>query len=218
LGIPHESIRSVAPDHPVLFRVSSSRLALTQTSLLELTGSLEPLWMAGAEPVLVAGEVGGQRLVVSAFSPSRSENLALQPAFPLLLGNALYWCAEGGQALAALRTQRTGQILEQAGLIQWTEWTGTGFSEISEEAVGGLLPLKRIGAWRTDSGAAGASLLASTNETDIPARGTGAAAPGAAKPPPFTSARISDWPKFLVWLVLGLLLLESFLFHRQAVY
>ncbi|OYW15936.1 MAG: hypothetical protein B7Z55_14510, partial [Planctomycetales bacterium 12-60-4] len=35
-SIPHDGVRSVQPDHPVLFRASSSRIAVTQTTLLDL--------------------------------------------------------------------------------------------------------------------------------------------------------------------------------------
>ncbi|MFN9941059.1 MAG: hypothetical protein ACK56I_16435, partial [bacterium] len=43
-GLPHDNLRSVLPDHPLLFRVASNRVAVTQTSVLALPASLEPLW------------------------------------------------------------------------------------------------------------------------------------------------------------------------------
>jgi|GEM_PF-2479668 len=36
--------------------------------------------------------------------------------------------------------------------------------------------------------------------------------------PIITASAFSTWPQRLIWLALGLLLLESFLFHRKAVY
>lgn len=217
-GLPHDSVRSVAPDHPVLFRVTSSRLSLTQTSVLDLQGSLEPLWMAGNEPVLAAGEVNGQRLVVTAFSPALSEQLALLPAFPLVLGNALYWCAENSIALSDLKMQRPGQVLEETGLLQWTEWDGQQFVTTSESAEGGLLSVRRIGAWQTENGRSGASVLASPTETNVPRQPNGLQADKTFRNAAIATHRIGDWPKLLIWLVLGLLVLESFLFHRKAVY
>lgn len=214
-GLPHDSVRSVAPEHPLLFRVTTSRLAVTQTSVLE-PGGLEPLWMAGTEPVLAAGEVGGQRLVVSTFSPARSEQLALLPAFPLLLGNALYWCAENSDALADLQVLHPGDLLSETGLIQWTQWDGKHFSEASDEAAQGLLSLQRIGTWRS-AARSGVSALISATETDIPAAST--ASSTSAKPALLVArAGISDWPFLLVWIALILLLLESWLFHRKAVF
>ncbi|MFT5110460.1 MAG: hypothetical protein ACI9UA_006114, partial [Pseudoalteromonas tetraodonis] len=39
-GIPHEKLRVSNPEHPVLFRVSNTRLMLTQTAVLDTSGSL----------------------------------------------------------------------------------------------------------------------------------------------------------------------------------
>lgn len=213
-GLPHDSVRAVSPDHPVLFRTSTSRLAVTQTGVLGLD-SLEPLWMAGNEPVLAAGEVSGQRLVVSAFSPARSEQLALLPSFPLLLGNALQWCAEATEAVSDLHIQRTGELLSTQGLVEWHAWDGTQFIPASDQPQNSLLSLHRIGAWSTQE-RRGACILASQAETDLPATDTAATAPGKAPPP--VAAGLSDLPRLLLWFVLALLLVESWLFHRQAVY
>jgi hypothetical protein len=215
-GLPHDSVRSVAPDHPLLFRIATSRLAITQTGVLELGGSLEPLWMAGNEPVLAAGDVNGQRVVVTTFSPARSEQLALLPAFPLLLGNALYWCAETSDAVSDLRTLHPGDLISESGLVEWTEWTGTQFIENSEGAENNLLAVQRIGAWKT-ADRRGASVLASMSETDLAARSQESTAVSTL--PKITAhAGISDWPRLLLWFALGVLLLESFLFHRKAVF
>lgn len=220
-GLPHESIRAIAPDHPLLFRVVSTRVALTQTGVLASGGSLEPLWMAGSDPVLTAGEVNGQRVVATAFSPARSEQLALLPAFPLLLGNALYWCAED-RAGFGLNLMKPGHLLQVQGLLQWTEWTGTQFIETSDSpASTGLLEIKRLGAWQSADGTTGSSVLASRQETDVPARPAGSETNITADklaPETATTNSVWDWPFLLMWAVLGLLLLESFLFHRKAVF
>jgi hypothetical protein len=215
-GLPHDSVRNVAPDHPLLYRVSTSRLAITQTSILQLNTTLEPLWMAGTEPILAAGEASGQRLVISTFSPARSEQLALMPAFPLLLGNALYWCAEKTNAMSELRPQHPGDLLNEAGLIQWTEWDGNQFVEITHDSSNGLFAIEQIGAWQS-SDHQGTSILGSAKETDLPRLNENAPAPLAL---PFISAAVGfrDWPFVLVWTVLLLLILESWLFHRKAVF
>lgn len=215
-GLPHDSIRTVTPDHPLLFRIATSRLALTQTGVLELGGVLEPLWMAGNEPILAAGEMNGQRLVVSAFSPTRSEQLALLPAFPLLLGNALYWCAENNDAVSGLQPLHPGDLLNESGIVEWREWTGSEFVDVSDQAANGLLPVHRIGFWKT-SDRQGSSVLASASETDLPASGQ-AETSAAALPAIHAGSAVSDWPRLLLWTVLALLLLESFLFHRRAVF
>ena len=216
-GVPHDSVRAVQPDHPVLFRASSSRIAVTQTTVLDLPASLEPLWIAGTEPVLAAGEFNGQRLVVTAFSPAQSEQLALLPSFPLILGNALYWCAENSDALADMRTLHTGEMLHASSLVQWHAWDGDRFIEISDDPAHGLLALQRIGTWESGQ-RSGVCALISDAETDLPKRSNDVALSTPPAAPLITASAFSTWPKRLVWLALALLLLESFLFHRKAVY
>jgi len=217
-SIPHDSVRSVQPDHPLLFRASSSRIAVTQTTLLKLPASVEPLWFAGNEPVLAAGEFNGQRLVVTAFSPSQSEQLALLPSFPLILGNALYWCAENSEALTDMRTLHTGEMLHTDSLVQWHAWNGESFIEVSDDPAHGLLALNRIGSWETGKDRSGACALISAAETNLPALATDAARSVQPAAPVITASAFSTWPKRLIWLALILLLAESFLFHRKAVY
>ena len=219
-GVPHGAVRVVAPDHPVSFRITSSRLAITQTSVFETLGSLEPLWLAGTETVLAAGEINGQRIVASAVSPSQSEQLALQPAYPLLLGNALYWCAEQSDALSELKPLRPGDWLTTTGLVKWSDWDGTRIGTSSDEAQGSLLEVKKLGIWETSDGRSGTSILSSVAETDVPKLST----PDAQSAPAPTASKFSlakaggTWPQRLIWALLGVLLLESFLFHRKALY
>ena len=218
-GIPHSAVRLIAPEHPVAFRVSSSRLAITQTCVLESLGSLEPLWLADAEPVLAAGEVNGQRIVASAVSPSQSEQLALLPAYPLLLGNAIYWCAEQSDALSELKPMHPGDWLNTSGLVKWSEWNGTRISTASDEAQGTLLEIQRLGIWETPDGKTGASILASTEETNIPKQPGDTSANAASTPTKQTWKKTtSGWPQKLIWALLAVLLVESFLFHRRALY
>lgn len=217
-GIPHDGVRTLQPDHPVLFRASSSRIALTQTAVLDLPASIEPLWIAGNEPVLSAGEFNGQRLVVTAFSPAQSEQLALLSSFPLILGNALYWCAEESDALADVRTLHTGEMMTAAGIVQWHAWDGTQFIDVSDDPASGLLTLNRIGSWEIGSERTGLCALISETETNLAKQGP----ESISAPPPasriISASAFSTWPKRLIWLALTLLLLESFLFHRKAVY
>ncbi len=217
-SVPYDSVRSVQPDHPLLFRASSSRIAVTQSTLLTLPASIEPLWIAGNETVLAAGEYSGQRLVVTAFSPAQSEQLALLPSFPLILGNALYWCAENSEALTDTRTLHTGEMLHTDSLVQWHAWNGDSFSEVSDDPAHGLLALNRIGSWETGTDRSGACALISAAETNLPALAADAAHSIQSATPVITASAFSTWPKRLIWLALALLLAESFLFHRKAVY
>lgn len=217
-GLPHDGVRSLQPEHPVLFRASSSRIALTQTAVLDLPASIEPLWIAGNEPVLSAGEFDGQRLVVTAFSPAQSEQLALLPSFPLILGNALYWCAEESDALSDLRTLHTGEMLKADGLVQWHAWDGSQFIDVADDPASGHLMLSRIGTWEIGGDRAGLCALISETETNLAKREPEALTAPPPASPIITASAFSTWPKRLIWLALLLLLAESFLFHRKAVY
>ncbi len=204
----------------MLFRVAGSRVALTQTSVLDVPDTLEPLWMAGNEPVLLAGEAEGQRLVVSAFSPARAEQLALLPALPLVLGNALYWCAESAVQRRGVQTTRPGDVMAAEGFVQWTEWSGRSFVETSQEATQGWLEIDRLGAWSLGEERGGIAVLGSSAETDVPKREHASESGAEASTIQVLSVRGSwaNWPEILIGCILLILLLESFLFHRHAVF
>lgn len=217
-GVAHEMVRVAAPLHPVLHRVTTQRLALTQDAALELSEGMEALWMAGNEPVLAAGEAGGRRVVAGVFHPERSTQLALLPAFPLVLGNALLWCADDPPLRRGLHTVRAGELLELRGRVDWMVWDGGAWREETQRAEG-WVEADRIGAWMNEEGQSGVSLLASAEETDVPLRemelgsGEGGSEVGSA-------LRGLGWTavRWLLAGLVGLLLLESWLFHRRAVY
>ncbi len=216
--VPYDAVRAVQPDHPVLFRVTSTRAAVTQSTVLNVSDTLETLWMSGNEPVLAAGEAGGQRLVVTAFQPGRSEQLALLSAFPLLIGNAIYWCAEGAEALASLRPVHPGDVVPvPSGLVKWRVWDGATVSDVSEEAASGWLKVSHVGLYTGSDGRAHSSIMTSARETDVPAVKPGGPAEGASGTAPKWAGG-GNWSTVLLWLALGILLVESWLFHRHAVY
>jgi hypothetical protein len=217
--VPYDAVRAVQPEHPVLFRVTSNRAAVTQTTVLNVSDTLETLWMAGNEPVLAAGEAGGQRLVVTAFQPSRSEQLALLSAFPLLVGNAIYWCAEQAEALASLQPHHPGEVVQVApGMVRWRIWDGVSIHDVSQEVSSGWMDLRYVGLFEDSKGRVQSSLLLSTRETDVPSIKADAATPAASQENGVKWAGGGSWSTKLLWLALGILLLESWLFHRHAVY
>lgn len=214
--VPYDSVRVGMADHPVLFRVSSSRVALTQTGLFEARGSLEPLWFAGSDPVLSAGEVGGQRIVVMGFSPGLSEQLPLTASFPILMGNALFWTVNQEERGGSNRLYRSGELAPVTGkTITWTE-SGAGSRKIDLPITSDVVEMNRRGVWETDTGLRGASHLLSREETDLRSLGEGVEG----DPAYFaTSNRFAGNLKlWLLAAVAMVLLLESWLFHRHAVY
>lgn len=214
--VPYDSVRVGMADHPVLFRVSSSRVALTQTGLYDARGSLEPLWFAGNDPVLSAGEVGGERVVVMGFSPGLSEQLPLTASFPILMGNALFWAVNQEENGGANRLYRSGELAPVAGkTITWME-TGTGSRQAALPLTSDVVEMDRRGIWETDAGIRGASHLLSRDETDLRSRDDENAGDSAYFA---TSNRFAGNLKlWLLAAVAMILLLESWLFHRHAVY
>jgi hypothetical protein len=220
LAVPHEAVRAVQPEHPLLYRVVNARVAVTQTAALKVADTLETLWMAGNEPVLVAGESGGQRVVITAFQPSKSEQLALLPAFPLLVGNAIYWCVEGSGDVAGLglRARHTGEVVAvNPGEVKWQWWDGAEMKVRLVESKSGWLELDRVGLYEDAAGVVGSSLLLSAKESDVMVHQDS----GEGEVKPVEDSRWTmggSWWAALLWGVLGVLLLESWLFHREAVY
>jgi len=155
---------------------------------------------------------------------------------------------DDGAQLGPGRVHRTGDLVECPGrAITWSvpvpRQAGRGGSgrpsprEVTLETGGALVELDRIGLWRPGLASApdaapeegAAAALLSTAETLLGRRG-GRMAPGgrgrAAKSSPGDAESSGssidflrgDLSPLLVWIVLGVLLLESYLFHRRAVY
>ncbi len=223
-GIPHDFVRVSNEQHPLLFRVSSGRLAVTQTAVIDASGSLQPLWFAGNEPVLIAGEVRGQRLVIMGFSPEHSERLPLSASYPLLMGNAVFWCAEPQLAAAGGDHRKTGEVIELpegVEALQWREVRNGKLVDNLVSAKGALVELDRVGLWSAGEKMQGSALLLARAETDLGGvlpDGTEAGGDSETvktKGAGFLKGEIT-W--LLLWLVLLFLIVESWLFHRHAVY
>jgi hypothetical protein len=217
-GLPVEGVRASEERHPLLYGVATARVALTQTSVLE-SAALEPVWVGVSGPLMIAGEAAAQRVVVMGFDPGRSERLPLMASFPLLMGNAIYWCASGRDESAAGAARRTGELARLEG--NSIEWTTPGATEQGKTfpLEGRWTELDRAGLWRTDAGEFGSAALLSARETLVPSSEDSARtddaspAPGAA-PGPFSG----DMAPALLWLALAVLAAEAWLFHRKAVY
>ena len=78
-----------------------------------------------------------------------------------------------------------------------------------------MMELRRIGVWASGDEVPQASLLLSSHETDVPRKIAEAAGD---KQAATHWAGGGNWSTLLLWLVLAVLLAESWLFHREAVY
>ena len=213
--IPFDEIRVGNAEHPLLYRISTGRMALTQTVLFETANTLEPLWFAGDETILAAGEVKGQRLILMGFSPGLSERLPLTASFPLLIGNALLWCVEEASERVMLPLYASGDLVEvDGGSVNWFEASSTGLRNRELPLYSDVLMMDRPGYWETDSGQTGASYLLSPSESNLPIKN------------PVTNeltfatntkgaANLKSW---LLAILLIILLAEYWLLHRFAFY
>lgn len=215
-SIPHDEVRVAKPDHPVLFRVSSGRVALMQTATFSGSGSLETLWFAGRDPILAAGEYEGQRIVAMGFAPGLSERLPLTASFPLLMGNALYWCAEKVRAEGEMPLRSTGELIAIGGeAYTWNYLQGGAWRTEQMVPSKKVIELDRVGWWQNEAGKIGAAHLLSAAESDIPI---------ASKAVENENISVSRWPWLtrptvaLLSVLLLVLVLESWLFHRWSVY
>jgi len=215
-GLPVEDIRAANSSHPLLYGVATGRVSLTQTAVIESNGALQPLWVGSQGPILMAGEAGGQRVSVMAFSPQKSEQLPLMASYPLLIGNAIYWAAEKSISAARGLNHKTGDLISITGSeIRWQ-----GVDEENETTVSvanRLVELDQIGLWQTDDGDRGSAALLSPVESTLTISGD--------KPMKRVqdAARSSSWLRgdlapLLMWCVLGLLVLESWMYHRYVAY
>jgi hypothetical protein len=216
-GVPIENIRTISDGHPVLYGVASGRVALTQTAIIETGGVLDSIWVGPQGPVLQAGEVRGQRLVVMGFSPQRSQRLPFLASCPLLIGNAIYWAAESDLKAALGMNGRTGEIVPLKGTtLIWEPVDAGDEAETSVKLEGHSAELDRVGLWRSDDGQLGSASLLSVADTVISAQPEDLEA--GADMETTESLFRGDLLPFLLWGVLGLLMIESWLFHRHIAY
>ena len=214
-GLPLEGLRAVDRGHPLLYGVASGRVALMQTAVVEAAGQLESIWIGAHGPVLLAGESQGQRVVVLAFSPQKSPQLPLLASYPMLVGNALYWTAAEQLEQWRGRNRRTGELapLEGASLV-WREVENPAVAQPPVALGGSWTELDRIGLWETDKGESGAAALLSPDETLLAAADVAGAEQGAVAP----SVWRGDLSPVLLWVIFGVLLGESWLYHRLLAY
>ena len=112
----------------------------------------------------------------------------------------------------------TGSLLETDGSsLGWTELREGKAVESQQLLAGPLVELDRIGLWQTADGKQGSSLLLSSHETNFPARAADEG-PGAPAQVGRRALLRGDITWLFLWLILAVLIIESYLFHRHAVY
>lgn len=188
---PQPLVASAAP-HPLLDGVSLDGVAAVPAPLPGRLPPVDVLARAAQQPALVAGADGGRRVVVLGLDVEASP-LALDPAFPLLVANAVRWLG------ASRRSQLT---LDAGDPFAWPIEIDAAMSGVSARGPDGRsipvtwsrdrLTVGRTGSAGTYSmrvGTAARTFVVNTapGESDL----RGARAPGASRSP---AARASTSP------------------------
>ena len=173
-------------------------------------------------------------VVVMAFAPELyrpgvSEQFVFTRSFPILVANAVFWTTQRVAEEGMSRHEPTGELVGplEGTQITWQTpadgaarpWQADAVAEETLPLRGGVAELDRIGLWRTDAEQTehGSASLLSRDETllhdatdDVETAGT-AAVDGFG----LVSGDLTDE---LIVLLLAVLVIESWLFHRHAVY
>ena len=219
-GVPIDRLRVSEREHPLLYGVATERISLRQRIILDSTGPLQPLWTGPSGPVLVAGESQGQRVLVTAFRPEDSDRFPLMTSFPIFLANSVYWAAENRMSRVSGNSRRTGEIVQLEGEKLSCPSAATGDAEDDAvELTGECNELTRPGLWETDTGQRGSAAMLAVTETVLPFDATEkvAAASSDDADSAFSALLRGDLVPLLMWAMLALLLLESWLYHKHAV-
>jgi hypothetical protein len=149
---------------------------------------------------------------VLAFATDRSERLGMMASYPLLLGNAIFWLSQDDEASRQGNNMRTGHVVETGGEnLVWESSDGTALQSVGGRAV---VELDRLGLWRIGEKAGSAALLSKQESLRPANRSEDLASAGAAD----EGGLRGDLRPLFLWLVLILLALEAWLFHRHSVY
>ena len=200
------------PGEPLLEGIDFSEVGIAEAQLIEASGWLV-LVRAGADPLVLLGEVDGQRAVYFAFDITSSD-LPLQVGFPVLGARILQWLAENrGESVAAEAAGVPIRLaLPEGGSARVTDPAGVVAEVKAEtpifEATGlpGLYAIQRFDAEGLSLGASSAVRSFVTAESAGEVRNL------SVRPAQATSAEdtsiIREWAPWLLGALLALLLVE----------
>jgi hypothetical protein len=216
-ALPISEIRATDEGHALLFGVATPRIDVAQTAVLAADGPMQPLWIGSHGPVILAGEVQGQRIAVYGFSPQLSSVLS-DPSralpnlrsFPSLIANSVNWAAEDTLQEIQGMNLRTGDLIAPEGKqLDWIDAARPDEIRASVTLEGRAVELDQVGLWQTDAGKTGSAALLSAAETLLP-QSTDESDEAESDVPLFRG----DLAPALLWTILTILLVESRLYHR----
>ena len=111
-------------------------------------------------------------------------------------------------------------IVMEGDELLWTDWQDGQWRESKQKLKGGLLELDQTGVWRSNKGQRGVAHLLSFAETDVRSSNNGGVDRGAEQESQsaLTQGQWGDVGKWILAALVFLLVIESWLFHRYAVY
>jgi hypothetical protein len=116
-----------------------------------------------------------------------------------------------------IRNSTTGDFVDLEGkTITWTNWQNERLRRNEYPLETTTMELVRTGIWQTDSGIMGTSHLLSANESDLP--GIPEEDLGTMEQRVTGLGSLGSVIRFFLVLIVAILLVESWLFHRYAVY
>ncbi len=163
---------------------------------------------AGGQPAILASTSAGRRVVELRFDLSRSP-LALDPAFPVIIWNAVQWLADDG---SADENVRAGEPLRWTGPAGTPRGVGPGGEPVATTVRGGrtvIADTRAAGVYRLRIDGAEHRLVvnpAVDGESDLASAPVAGPTPSASLPPRDSDHDVTAW---FVFAALALLALES---------
>jgi hypothetical protein len=118
--VTQTQITTVRSDSPLLQYVDLDETRVARARRIERPSWAETLVAAQGGPLLLAGEVGGQRVVILAFDVHQS-NLPLQIAFPILVANLGSWLAPASPIETPSVAQETAALRPGVPVLVWPQ-------------------------------------------------------------------------------------------------
>ncbi|HEY7704408.1 MAG TPA: BatA and WFA domain-containing protein [Acidimicrobiia bacterium] len=221
---PTELVRNTVvtwqrPGEPILDGVDLSQVAVAEAQVVDAPGWL-PLVRAGDVPLVLLGEVEGQRVAYFTFDISKS-NLPVQIGFPILGARLLDWLAGAGAGTVSSETAGTPIALSApAGTVPRVTLPDASTRDLPPEAASfadtGLPGLYRVDYLKADGTSSPGPMAVRTFVSDESAGASRqiatADAPGA---PQEAAQLIREWAPWFIGLVLLLMAIEWWVGHQR---
>jgi hypothetical protein len=221
---PTELVRNTVvtwqrPGEPILDGVDLSQVAVAEAQVVDAPGWL-PLVRAGDVPLVLLGEVEGQRVAYFTFDISKS-NLPVQIGFPILGARLLDWLAGAGAGAVSSEAAGTPIALSApAGTVPRVTLPDASTRELPPAAASfadtGLPGLYRVDYLKEDGTSSPGPMAV---RTFVPDESAGASrqiatadSPGA---PQDAAQLIREWAPWFIGLVLLLMAIEWWVGHQR---